>query len=389
MPTLTKSLVERAEQKQADYILWDSKLTGFGVKVTPKGKRVYFLKYRTKDGTQRKPAIGEHSEALTCERAREIAKDWLADVQHGGDPSGERKTLRKAATVGELCDRYMREHSLVHKKPSSIYMDRMFIDRYIKPQCGHLKVGAMTRQHVAQLHNSMKQTPVQANRMVNTLSKIFMLAEQWEMRAANTNPCLKFPRFKETPKERFLTDAEMERLGDTLRELEKERKESPYMIALVRILMLTGARLGEILNARWEWVDMQRGFLTLPDSKTGKRIINLGGALEVLEKLPRVSGNPYIIVGDVEGKQMVKPNRQWRRIRERAGLGDVRMHDLRHTYASVLAMQGESMLVVAKLLGHRQLRTTERYAHLGNNPLDLATQKAGASIGAKVLGRKL
>ncbi len=387
MPTLTKSVVERTQPQVADYILWDSKMTGFGVKVTPKGKRVYFLKYRTKDGTQRKPAIGEHSEALTCERAREIAKDWLAEVQQGGDPSGERKTLRKSATVSDLCDRYIKEHALIHKKPSSVYMDRMFIDRYIKPQCGHLKVNAMTRQHVVQLHNAMRHTPIQANRMVNTLSKIFTLAEQWEMRTLNTNPCIKFPRFKETPKERFLTDTEMERLGDTLRCLEQEKKESPYMTALVRILMLTGARLGEILNAKWEWVDMQRGLLTLPDSKTGKRIIKLGAAIDVLEKLPRVAGNPYIIVGEVEGKQMVKPNRQWRRIRQHAGLGDVRMHDLRHTYASVLAMQGESMLVVAKLLGHRQLRTTERYAHIGNNPLDLATQKAGASIAAKVLGR--
>lgn len=387
MPTLTKSLVEKLEPAKVDYVTWDVKLSGFGVKVTPKGKRVYLLKYRTKDGTQRKPAIGEHSDALTCERARGIARDWLAIIQQGGDPSGERQELRQSVTVAELCDRYMREHAKVYKKSSSIELDEYYIERFIKPNLGGTKVVSITRQDVIKFHQSMQKTPAQANRLINSLSKMFSLAEDWEIRPNNTNPCAKIPRFKETPKDRFLSDEEMERLGDTLRALEVEGRESPYTLALLRMLILTGARLGEILNARWEWVDMQRGVLTLPDSKVGRRIIKLGGAMAVLEGLPKVEGNPYIILGEVEGKPMVKPEKQWRRIRAKAGLNDVRLHDLRHTYASVLAMQGESMLVVAKLLGHKQLRTTERYAHLGNNPLESAVQRAGAMIGAKILGR--
>jgi integrase len=387
MPSITKILVEKAQPKQADYTIWDNRLTGFGLKVTPKGKRVYLLKYRAKDGTQRKPTIGEHSEALTCENARDIAKDWLAIVQQGGDPSGERQGLRQSSTVAELCDRYMREHARVYKKPSSIELDEYYVERFIKPRLGTAKVVSLTRQEVIKFHQSMLQTPVQANRLLNSLSKMFSLAEEWEIRPVGSNPCRKVPRFKETPKDRFLTDEEMESLGDTLRALEKAKAESPYMIALLRILIMTGARLGEILGARWEWVDMQRGVLTLPDSKVGRRIIKLGGALAVLETLPRVKGNPYIIAGEVEGKPMVKPERQWRRIRDKAGLKGVRLHDLRHTYASVLAMQGESMVVVAKLLGHKQLRTTERYAHLGNNPLESAVKRAGDMIGAKVLGR--
>jgi integrase len=153
----------------------------------------------------------------------------------------------------------------------------------------------------------MQDTPAQANRLISSLSKMFALAEDWELKPRNTNPCAKIPRFKETPKDRFLSDDEMEKLGKALGELEKKvlvkgkevQQESPYIIALLRILILTGARLGEILGARWEWVDMQRGVLTLPDSKTGRRVIKLGGALAVLENLPRVEGNPYIIVGDV------------------------------------------------------------------------------------------
>ena len=395
MPTLTKTLVERLETKASDYVVWDNKLTGFGVKVTPKGKRVYLLKYRTKDGTQRKPAIGEHSEALTCERARDVAKDWLAIIHQGGDPSGVRQELRQSLTVAELCDRYMREHAKVYKKPSSVELDEYYIERFIKPRLGTAKVVSLARQDVIKFHQSMQGTPAQANRLISSFSKMFALAEDWELKPRNTNPCAKIPRFKETPKDRFLSDDEMEKLGKALGELEKKvlvkgkevQQESPYIIALLRILILTGARLGEILGARWEWVDMQRGVLTLPDSKTGRRVIKLGGALAVLENLPRVEGNPYIIVGDVEGKPLVKPERQWRRIRDKAGLQGVRLHDLRHTYASVLAMQGESMTVVAKLLGHRQLRTTERYAHLGNNPLESAVQRAGTMIGAKVLGR--
>jgi len=380
MPNLTKTLVEKLEPKDKDYIIWDSKLTGFGLKVTPKGRKVYLLKYRNKEGRQRKPAIGTHGD-ITCEEARVTAKDMLADKTKGKDPSILKQTLRNSPTISELCDRFLKEYSEVYKKPRSVELDELQIRRHIKPHIGNLKAVSITKSDINKLHARLKNIPATANRVVMLLSKIFNVSEEWHIRPQNSNPVQNINKYKESKRERYLTNIEIKRLGDTLDRLEIEGKESIYVLKLIRLLMFTGARLSEIRDAKWEWVDLKNATLSLPDSKTGKKIIHLSPAtIEILESTPRVEDNPYIIVGSLEGKALNAAQKPWQRIRKLAGLEDVRIHDLRHTFASLCVAQGMSLQMVAKLLGHSQTSTSERYAHLAHSPIQEASAMVGELI---------
>lgn len=377
MPKLTKIYVEKLDPQEADCIFWDDKISGFGVKVTPLGRKVYLLKYRNKEGRQRKPVIGIHGQ-ITCENARDIAQDWLADVAKGKDPSMERAVSRKAPTVSELCDRYMEEHSKLHKKVKTLKLEQFYIRKFIKPMLGSHKTASLTKLDIAKFHTAMKGTPAQANRILQMLSKMFNLAETWKIRPQHSNPVKGIQRYKEEGRERFLTQDEIKRLNHVLDKAERGGTESIYFLNLIRLLMLTGARLSEIQTAKWEWVDFKNGLLNLPDSKTGKRTIYLSpSAIEILSKTPRIEGNPYIIIGIKDDAPLNNATKPWYRIRKEAGLEDVRIHDLRHTFASLLIGQGFSLQMVAKLLGHGDTRMSERYAHLTKN----SVQDAASSIG--------
>ncbi len=381
MPNLTKTFVEKLEPQDKDYIVWDSKLTGFGVKVTPKGRKVYILKYRNKEGRQRKPAIGTHGKGTTCEIARKTAEDMLADKTKGKDPSGARQTLRNSPTMTELCDRFLKEYSKVYKKPRSVELDTLHITKHIKPHIGTLKAVSITKEDISKLHARLEKTPTTANRVVTLLSKIFNLSEEWHIRPQNSNPVRNVNKYKEERRERYLTKTEIKRLADTLDRLETEGKESIYFLNLIRLLMFTGARLSEIRDAKWKWVDLKNATITLPDSKTGKKIIHLSPAtIEILKNVPKVKGNPYIIVGSLEGKALNAAQKPWQRVRKIAKLEDVRIHDLRHTFASLCVAQGMSLQMVAKLLGHSQTSTSERYAHLAKESIQEATAQVGEVI---------
>lgn len=382
MPTLTKTVVDRLEPRNVEFILWDSKLSGFGVKVTPKGRKVYLLKYRTQDGRQRKPAIGVHGQ-VTCEQAREMAFEWLGQRAKGHDPSQARKSQRQSPTVSELCDRYMDEHSKVHKKAKSTALEKFYIRKYVKPLLGSLKAVSITKADIAKFHIVLKSTPIQANRILQTLSKMFNLAETWGLRPSYSNPVKGIQKFKEEKRERFLTQEEIHRLQEVLDKLEKNETESIYFLNLIRLLMLTGARLSEIQYAKWEWIDWKSGMLNLPDSKTGKKTIYLSpAAVHVLKHTPKAEDNPFIIVGQIKGQALNAPQRPWQRVRKLAGLNDLRIHDLRHTFASICVGQGLSLQMVAKLLGHSDTRMSERYAHLAKT----SVQEAAANVGDAIAG---
>jgi integrase len=369
MATLSKSYVEKISPQKSDVVVWDDKLSGFGVKITPRGRRVYFLYYRTLDGRQRKPTIGVHGQ-ITCEQARKIALEWLAEKTKGGDP-----------TVSDLCYRYIGEHSRTHKKARSIELEEFYIRKYIRPLIGSLKTITVAKADISKLHISMKATPAQANRILQTLSKMFNLAETWGLRPPYSNPVKGIQRYKEESRERFLTDREIQTLIQTLDRLEKDKSESIYVLNLIRLLMLTGARLSEIRTAKWEWVDFKNGLLNLPDSKTGKKTIYLSpAALEVLENTPQQKNNPYIILGHIEGHPLHNAQKPWRRIRQLAGLDGLRIHDLRHTFASLCIAQGFSLQMVAKLLGHADTRMSERYAHLTKTSIRDAATSVGNFI---------
>ena len=383
---LTKRAVEKVEPGPKDIILWDTELKGFGCKLTPKGKRVYFAYYRTPNGQQRRPKIGDH-DPMSCEEAREIARQWLANSRTGGDVSAKRKADRDAPTVADLAARYLSEHAEPKKKPRSVASDRALLRLHILPAFGRMKVASVARADVSKLHYAMRHTPGAANRTLALLSKMFNLAEKWDLRPDGSNPCRHVEKNPERKIERFLSPEEFARLGDVLAEAKRTQTELPSAIAAIRLLAFTGCRLSEILTLRWDWVDSERNCLRLPDSKTGRKTVYIGApTLEVLSRIDRDPNNPFVITGRKPGTHLVNLEKPWRRIRKRAGLDNVRLHDLRHSFASFGAGAGLSLPMLGKMLGHTQAQTTARYAHLAADPVKRAVDTVTADIAAAMNG---
>ncbi|MBF0154644.1 MAG: tyrosine-type recombinase/integrase [Magnetococcales bacterium] len=376
---ISKRTVDAINPGVADQFLWDTDLKGFGVKVTPAGKKSYILQYRL-GGPTRRYTIGVHG-VLTPDQARQEAIRLLGLVANGKDPSAIKAEVKTIPTVAEVVERFFAEHVTAKNKPSTLKEYRRQADKIIIPRLGRYRIDAIQRSHIAKLHHEMQDTPYTANRVAALLSKMFNWAEMVGLRPERSNPVLHIQKFREEKRERLLRDADFARLGQALAEAEQTGKASPYTVAAIRLFILTGARLGEILSLKWEEVNFQNGSLRLADSKTGAKSIPLNPpALELLSKLPRIEGNPFVIVGRIDGHSMVNINKPWRSIRAAAGLDTLRIHDLRHAFASVGATMGMSLPVIGKLLGHTQAATTERYAHLSDDPLKKATDQIGSYI---------
>ena len=379
MPKLTKRIIDAATSEKKDVFIWDTELKGFCCKITPKGKKSYFLFYRTTDGRQRKPKIGDHG-AITCEQARDIAQQWLAAVARGEDPSAEKQLMRQNPTIKELSQRYMIEHA-PHKKASSCKEDQRLWDQYILPLFGSLKVSSLAREDILKSHHSLKDTPTTANRVLSLLSKALNLAELWGYRPDHSNPCRHVKRYAENKRERFLNREEITRLMNVLDAEEKEGKELSCVIHAIRLLLLTGCRLNEILTLRWDEVDLINHCFHLSDSKTGKKTVYLSpSVITILNSITRELGNAYVIWGRKKQSHLINLQKPWRRICAKAGFENVRLHDLRHTFASVAAENGLSLPIIGALLGHKQTQTTARYAHLVGQPLREASEKIGRHI---------
>jgi integrase len=401
---LTKRVVESVTPDLRRIVhVWDGEVRGFGVRVFPSGRRVYVLKYRS--GTrQRWLRLGDHGD-VTTEQARSLAQKRLGQVADGRDPAAEIRNARDereqreaeakrahdlaalAPNMEAFATRYLERHAGVRKKPSSIRGDRWLLTRHVTPALGRLKVEHVTRAHVTALHDSMKATPHAANRARALLSKMMNLAEKWGLRPDGSNPCRHVERYAETKRRRFLSDEELARLGATLDAAEREGLELPAVVAALRLLVLTGARMGEVLSLRWEQVDRARGVLRLADSKTGAKEIPLGNAaLDVLDGIARTT-SPWVIAGREHGRPFVNLNKAWRRIRTRAGLEDVRVHDLRRTAASAGASAGLSLETVGQLLGHTQAATTKRYAFLFDDEKRAAAETMSARVAQGLRGK--
>jgi integrase len=385
---LTKSAVEAVKPLTKDQVLWDSEVKGFGCKITPKGKRVYFLYYRVNGTTQRRPVIGTHGE-ITAEQARAVAKRWLADIAAGGDPSRDRQAYKKAPTINDLCDRFLSDYARVRRKPGTVYDYERQIERFIRPKLGSRKVVDITRSDVSSLHHGLRDTPYQANRVLALMSKMMNLAEQWGYRDDGSNPCRHVEKYKEKKRERYLTADELGRLGQVLSDVEKSGSELLSVVPAIRLLIFTGCRMSEILTLEWDWVDFDQACIRLPDSKTGSKIVHLGEpALEVLNSIDRLAENPYVIVGGKERKHLVNLEKPWRRIRAKAGLDDVRLHDLRHTYASFGVAGNLSLPMIGEMLGHKEAATTQRYAHLAADPVKQATDQVANALHSALHGKR-
>ncbi len=386
MTKLTNRTVAAIKPGDRDLFVWDDELPGFGLRVKPSGVKSYILQYRNQHNVSRRYTLGRHG-VIGPEKARVKAKSLLAGVRDGADPATERKEAREAPTVADLAERYMAEHARPKKRPSSARTDANNLRLHVLPALGRKRAAVVTRADIADLHYAMRETPGAANRTLALISKMMNLAEKWGWRPDGSNPCRHVDRYPERAMERFLSGDELGRLGAGLSEAERTATELPSVIAAIRLLMFTGARLGEILNLEWEQVDFERACLRLPESKTGAKVIHLSApALEVLNGIER-DGSPWVIAGRDPDKPLVNLRKPWHRIRAMAGLDDVRLHDLRHSFASVGAAGGLSLPMIGALLGHTQAATTQRYAHLAADPLKQAVDMIGERIRAAMNGK--
>jgi len=386
MAKLTKRRVEAVEVQDKPVFLWDDQLPGFGVKVLPTGQRRYLVKYRVGGGgrtaQQRWLTLGTHG-AITVDQARTSAQQVLAAVSRGEDPQGDKEATRSAPTIEVLWQRYETDH-LPRKKSSSATNDRQMWRDFIEPALRGKKIQDISSEDIDRLHKKISDRPYRANRVLALLSILFNLAERWGLRPESSNPCRHLDKYPEESRQRYLSKEEIARLGDALRDGLASQTETPHMVAAIRLLLLTGARLNEILSAKWEWVDLDRQVIELPDSKTGRKTLFLSEpAVEILRELRGLSissDTPFVIRGKLKGQPLVNLAKPWKRLCERADLRGVRIHDLRHTAASIGVSQGMNLPVIGRLLGHTQASTTQRYAHVDIDPALEAANRIGAAV---------
>ena len=408
---ITKRVVDGLKPQAKEFAVWDSKLPGFGVRVRPTGAMSYVVVYRAGSGRGapvRRYTIANLGKA-TPEAARKRAKAILGAVAHGHDPAGEKATERGTLTISELADRFMSEHVEQKRKRGTAIFYRHLLEKVIKSELGATKADKLTRTQVARLHGSLKKTPFQANRVLAVIGSMFAFAGRSGVVPEGVNPARRIEQFKEHRRERFLTGRELERLGAAIREAETkgvpwdvdERKPKanhlpkaknrftkigPFAAAAIRLLLFTGCRLREILHLKWEQVDLERGLFFLADSKTGRKTVILNApTLAVLTGLDQIGS--YVVPGDDPEKPRADLKRPWEGVSRLAGLEGVRLHDLRHTYASFGAGGGLGLPIIGKLLGHTQASTTQRYAHLDADPLRRASEAIGGRIAAALDGK--
>jgi integrase len=358
-------------------------------------------------GFAKRIVLGPHG-VLTPEQARRLARRELGNVAHGTDPAADRAARRTAATIKELGAAYLEDVRARHRKSTRTEYERIWA-KHVVPALGSRPVPEITAAEVRRLHRSLNKTPYMANRVLAVLGAFFTYAAKEGVRPPHDNPAHSVESYPEKPRERFLTPSEFRRLGKALSRAEREglppapgyrqrpkSKETakhrpknadrptpanPFGVAAIRLLALTGCRESEILSLTWDAVDFERGYLRLPDTKTGKSNRPLSkSAVAVLEALPRIEGNPYVLPGAKAGDHLKKIKRLWHAVRHAARLDDVRLHDIRHSFASVPASSGESLLILRTLLGHKRVATTERYAHLGDDPVRHAADRAASRI---------
>lgn len=392
-------------------LLWDDALSGFGVIAHASGRRVYVAQYRL-NGRSSRITIGEHGR-LTAEEARVEAKKLLGAVANGVDPSAKRKADRVVPTFRQVAEAFLEKHVRRHRKARTADGYDALLRLHLLPTLGSMRIVDIRRSHVEAIHDSLIGSPGAANRALSVFSAV------WNWAATKTYADLSLPispakgieRNREDGRERYLTTEELARLGDVLARAEtvglpytidetkpkakhapkpesRVRRIDPFAIAAIRLLLFTGARRLEVLHARWDEIDFERGLLNLSSarSKTGKKALVLSApALDILAALPRIEGNPHIIPGeakDVAGVGLPRADLKgpWRAITEAADLKDLRVHDLRHSHAATGAGLGLGLHIVGKLLGHSQPQTTARYAHLDTDPLRRASNSIGAAL---------
>jgi integrase len=399
MARLTKRVVDAAEASGSPTIIWDDEVKGFGLRIAPGGAKSYILNYRAgrgRNAPQHRITIGKHGSPWTPELARREVRKLLGAIAAGEDPATARKAEARAMTLGELCALYLAEGA-GHKKPLTLKADRGRIQNHIIPLLGSLRIDRIARADVERMVRDVTAGRTAAKKPLKpyrgTLARggrgtaaqaLAVLGAMISFAVARglreDNPVRGVRKPPTQRMDRFLSEAEIARLAKAL-DAEARATSDPYPAAAIRLLLLTGSRRSEILGLRWEWIDFERAMIFLPDSKTGRKPVYLNApALDVLASVPHQAGNPHVICGRRNGGAFVGLDKVWRRVTHAAELEGVRLHDLRHSFASIGAADNNSLLILGKLLGHRHTATTERYSHLSADPMRQAAEAIGQRI---------
>lgn len=387
---LTKTVVDATHAESDAYELRDTGIPGFLLKVAPTGRKTFMLAYTANNGQRRKPAIGRFGE-ITVEQARAIAKDWLADIRKGKDPGAEKSAARRAATVKELFERFITDYSEPRNKPSTVRSNRGYGKVHILPQLGRLKAAEVTRADIANLMSKMADTPVNANRVLCAVRKMFNMAEVWGIRPDGSNPCRHVPKFPERGRTRLITDAELARLYAYLSKAETEGLEHPLILLAIRLQFEFAARMSEILELQWAWVDLDKRRVEWPDSKTGGMSKPMSTeAVRLFETAPRFEASPYVC------PSVFDPNRPmskftysdgWRRVLGRAGLAHIGTHGIRHRAATDIANSGVPVKVGMALTAHKTVTMFMRYVHAEDDPTraaaDIVAHRRQVLVGSR------
>lgn len=354
--------------------LIDGTVPGLSLLVLPK-RYSWYLYYRTKDRKERRPKLGDYPKPLGIKEARKLALDYLHDVAHGLDPVAVHKTMSEAPTVTELHTRYTKDHAAGKKTADE---DERMWQLYVLPKWKHKRVCDLNYDDVYDIHSKMKDTPYQANRVLALISKALNLSERWGWRPLNSNPTRHIPRYREKKRKRYATPAECAAIA---RELDARAKKEPAGVSFIYLLILTGMRKGEVAGANWDMIVGDR--LVIEEHKTDEtgeaRVIHLPRpVLEVLAQMPKVE--------DATITGILDPKKLWAAVRKAAGCPDLRMHDLRHSFASAALAAGYTLAQIGELLGHKSTQTTKRYAHLVDELAAAAASTTAERISLQMKG---
>lgn len=405
---LTDRIVNGAKPEALRYVIWDTEKKGFGLRVEPSGHKSFIVRYRTNGGGRNAPRRqmkidGASGTVLTADAARKVANRILADVAHGKDPQDELAAKRREMTVSALCDLYLQEGTET-KKASTLSTDTGRIERHIKPLLGKRLITEISGTDIEHFMRDVAKGKTKADiktkkwgraiveggkgtatRTVGLLGGIFSFAVRRKLRP--DNPVRGVKRYADKTGERFLSAKELAMLGEVLREFEADGANRSAL-AIIRLLTFTGARKSEITGLKWSEVDFERSCLRLADSKTGAKVIPLGPpALAILSALEQVEGSPFVFPAEAGENAFQGMEKVWRKVRVKAKLKDVRLHDLRHSFASVGLAGGDALPIIGKLLGHADLKTTARYAHLADDPVKAAAGRISGAIAATMAGK--
>ena len=379
-PVRLNGNVARRRAGDKKFMLWDDLLPGFGLRFSPSGTKSWIVQYEER-GKQRYRTLGRVGE-LDAGAARKRARALLAKVCLDVLPEAPVRRSKHDAPVllfSEYGWRFWNDYA-PHWKPNTQKRSAHSIHRDLNPVFGNMPITEINRPDIMRWRDGLSSLPGTYNRAIPVLSIMLGYAEQLGLRPKGSNPCKGIPRYKVRKHERFLSAREYRRLSVMLKELYAER---PRVAAAIRLLAFTGARCGEIQNLRWEWIKPPR--IELPDSKTGPKTLYLNApALEVLDGL-RAGEDRGLIFQSAWGGKPMNIGHYWRQVRGRAALPDVRLHDLRHSFASVAIVNGVSLSLIGKLLGHALPETTARYAHLSDNSIAEAAERVSGSL-ASALG---